>query len=267
LVPASDTWSGDGLLNVAGGIAIMAEGHSPLDQFKIERLIPIDIGGYDLSITNSTLFMGLAVLLATAFIMLAASPRALVPGRLQSAGEMAYELIAGVVKDNVGTAGMQYFPIIFTIFIFILFANLIGLVPYTFTVTSHIAVTFAIAFTVFIGVTLIGIFRHGAKFITMFLPSGVPLWIMPLLFVIELISYMTRPFSLSVRLFANMMAGHIMLKVFAMFVVSLGLLAGWAPLAFIVGLTGLELLVAVLQAYVFTILTCIYLNDAIHLHH
>jgi F-type H+-transporting ATPase subunit a len=267
LVPLSDTWSGDGLLNVAGGIAIMAEGHSPLDQFKIERLIPIDVGGYDLSITNSTLFMGLAVLLATAFVMLAASPRALVPGRLQSAGEMTYELVAGVIRDNAGTAGMKYFPIIFTIFIFILFTNLLGLVPYAFTVTSHIAVTFTIAFTVFVGITLIGAYKHGFKYLSIFLPSGVPMWLMPLLFVIEVISYMTRPISLSVRLFANMMAGHIMLKVFAGFVVSLGLLAGWAPLAFIVGLTGLELLVAVLQAYVFTILTCIYLNDALHLHH
>ena len=245
----------------------MAEGHSPLEQFSIHRLVPLELGGYDVSITNSALFMGIVVLLATAFMVMAASPRALVPGRLQAAGELAYEFIASLVKENAGSAGMKYFPVIFTIFIFILFSNLIGLVPYTFTVTSHIAVTFALAFTLFVGITLIGIFKHGAKFITMFLPSGVPLWISPLLFVIELLSYMTRPISLSVRLFANMMAGHIMLKVFAMFVVSLGVLGGWAPLAFIVTLTGLELLVAVLQAYVFTILTCIYLNDALHLHH
>jgi F-type H+-transporting ATPase subunit a len=245
----------------------MAEGHSPLEQFSIQKLVPLHIGGLDLSITNSTMFMGLVVVLATGFLLMAAAPRAMVPGRLQSAGELAYEFIAGMVKENVGTAGMKYFPVIFTIFIFILFSNLIGLVPYSFTVTSHIAVTFALAFTLFIGITLIGIARHGTHFISMFLPSGVPLWIMPFLFVIELLSYLTRPISLSVRLFANMMAGHIMLKVFAGFVVALGVVGGWAPLAFIVALTGLELLVAVLQAYVFTILTCLYLNDAIHLHH
>ena len=171
-----------------------------------------------------------------------------------------------MVRDNVGTEGRPYFPFIFSLFMFILFANLIGLVPYSFTFTSHIIVTFAMAITVFLGVTVIGIIRHGLRFFTLFLPSGVPMVMAPLLIPIEIVSYLSRPVSLSIRLFANMMAGHTMLKVFAGFVVPLGILGGWAPLAVDVALTGFEFLVAVLQAYVFTILTCLYLNDAINLH-
>jgi F-type H+-transporting ATPase subunit a len=244
-----------------------AGGHSPLEQFQIKRLIPIDIGGLDLSFTNSALFMLIAVALVTLFLTYAMRTRALVPGRLQSMAELSYEFIANMIRENVGTEGRQYFPFIFTLFMFILFGNLLGMMPYSFTYTSHIIVTFAMAAVVFVGVTVIGFVRHGAKFLKLFVPSGVPVFLLPLLVLIEILSYLTRPISLSVRLFANMMAGHTMLKVFAGFVVSLGLLAGWAPLAFVVALTGLEIGIAFLQAYVFAILTCIYLNDAIHLHH
>ena len=193
--------------------------------------------------------------------------RALVPGRLQSVAELGYEFIAGMVRDNVGSAGKKYFPFVLTLFIFILLCNLLGLVPYSFTPTSHIIVTFAMAAVVFVGVTVIGFVKHGAHFLSFFVPQGVPFALLLLLVPIEIISYFVRPFSLSIRLFANMLAGHTMLKVFGGFVVMLGVLAGWAPLAFLVAFTGLELLIAFLQAYVFAILTCLYLNDAIHLHH
>lgn len=245
----------------------MAEGHSPLEQFAIKRLVPIDIGGIDASITNSAVFMVIAVVLITLFLTLSMSGRSLVPGRWQSMAELSYEFVARMVRDNVGTEGRQYFPFIFTLFMFILFANLLGMIPYTFTVTSHIIVTFALAAVVFIGVTIIGFAKHGSHFLRLFVPSGVPVALLPLIVLIEVISYLTRPISLSVRLFANMMAGHTMLKVFGGFVVALGVLGGWAPLAFIVALTGLEIGIAFLQAYVFAILTCIYLNDAMHPGH
>ena len=245
----------------------MAEGHSPLEQFAIKRLVPLDIGGVDVSITNSSVFMAIAVVLITLFVTLSMSGRALVPGRWQSMAELSYEFIARMIRDNVGTGGRQYFPFIFTLFMFILFCNLLGMVPYTFTVTSHIIVTFALAAIVFLGVTVIGFVKHGSHFLKLFVPSGVPFFLLPLLVVIEVLSYLTRPISLSVRLFANMMAGHTMLKVFGGFVVALGVLGGWAPLAFIVALTGLEIGIALLQAYVLVILTCIYLNDAMHPGH
>ena len=239
---------------------------NPLAQFEITTLVPIQLGGVDASFTNSGLFMVLAVTAITLFLTLGMRPHRLVPGRWQSMAELSYEFIAGMVRDNVGSEGRPYFPFIFSLFMFILFANLIGLVPYSFTFTSHIIVTFAMAITVFVGVTVIGIVRHGLRFFTLFLPKGVPMAMAPLLIPIEIVSYLSRPVSLSIRLFANMMAGHTMLKVFAGFVVPLGILGGWAPLAVDVALTGFEFLVAVLQAYVFTILTCLYLNDAINLH-
>ena len=245
----------------------MANLGNRLEQFEIRRLIPLEIGHVDLSFTNSSAFMVVIVVLVTALLVISASPRAMVPGRLQSISELCYEFIANMVKENAGTAGMTYFPFIFTLFMFILFANLLGLIPFTFTVTSHIIVTFALALTVFIGVTMIGVVKHGFKFLSLFVPQGVPFLMLPLLVPIEIFSYFFRPISLSLRLFANMMAGHTMLKVFAAFVVALGVLAGWAPLAFIVALTGLEIGIAMLQAYVFTILTCLYLNDSLHLHH
>ena len=243
------------------------EGHSPLEQFTIERLIHIPIGGLDASFTNSSLFMVIAIALITLFLTLAMRQSAMVPGRWQSMAELSYEFIGKMIRDNVGQEGRQYFPFIFSLFMFILFCNLLGMVPYSFTVTSHIIVTFALALVVFLGVTVIGFVRHGAHFLKLFVPSGVPLALLPLLIVIEVLSYLIRPVSLSVRLFANMLAGHTMLKVFGGFVVALGVLGGWAPLAFVVALTGLEIGIAILQAYVFAILTCIYLNDAINLHH
>jgi F-type H+-transporting ATPase subunit a len=238
-----------------------------MEQFEIKRLLDFHIGSLDASFTNSALWMMIAVALATVVFVFGMSRKAMVPGRLQATAELGYEFIAGMVSDNVGSAGKKYFPFVLTLFVFILFCNLLGLVPYAFTPTSHIIVTFAMAATVFIGVTIIGVARHGLHFLSFFVPKGVPFVLLLLLVPIEIISYFVRPFSLSIRLFANMLAGHTMLKVFGGFVVMLGLYAGWAPLAFIVAFTGLELLIAFLQAYVFAILTCLYLNDAIHLSH
>lgn len=240
---------------------------NPMHQFEIKRMIELDVFGVDASFTNSALFMVIAACVITLFTMVAMRRSALVPSRLQSVAEISYEFVANMVRDNVGTAGMQYFPFVFTLFMFVLTLNMLGMLPYSFTVTSHIIITFALAAFVFLGVTLLGFIKHGVKFLKLFVPSGVPVVMLPLLVVIEVISYLTRPLSLSVRLFANMMAGHTMLKVFGAFVVALGLLGGWAPLAFMVAFTGLEILVAFLQAYVFAILTCIYLNDALHMHH
>lgn len=239
----------------------------PMHQFEIKRLIELDFLGVDVSFTNASLWMVIAVLVVGLFLFLSMRGRALVPGRMQSLAELAYEFVAGMVRDNVGSAGLKYFPFIFTLFIFILACNMLGMLPYSFTVTSHIIVTFALAAIVFLGTTLIGFMKHGAGFLKFFVPSGVPAVMLVILVPIELISYLTRPVSLSVRLFANMMAGHTMLKVFGAFVVGMGFIGGWAPLAFMVAFTGLEILVAFLQAYVFAILTCIYLNDALHMHH
>ncbi len=238
---------------------------SPLKQFEIKAIAPIEVGGVDVSFTNSSLFMVIVITAITLFLVLGMRKRALVPGRWQSLAELSYEFVAGLVRDNVGHEGRAYFPFIFSLFMFILFANTIGLIPYAFTVTSHIIVTFALAFVVFLGVTVIAIAKHKMKFFTYFLPSGTPLYMAPLLIPIEILSYLARPVTLSLRLFANMMAGHTMLKVFAGFVVVLGL-AGVFPMAVLVALYLLELIVAVLQAFVFTILTCLYLHDAIHLH-
>ena len=238
-----------------------------MEQFEIKRLIPIDLFGVDASFTNSSLFMVIAVGLITAFLFFAMGRRQLVPGRLQSMAELSYEYIANMVRENLGEEGMKYFPWVFTIFMFILTLNLLGMIPHSFTVTSHIIVTFAFAAMVWIVVTIIGFWRHGVGFLRLFVPSGVPWWLLPIIVPIELISYFIRPISHSVRLFANMMAGHTMLKVFAGFVVGLGALGGWAPFAFVVAFTGLEVVVAFLQALIFTVLTCIYLNDALHMHH
>jgi F-type H+-transporting ATPase subunit a len=239
---------------------------NPLQQFEVKTLIPIHMGGVDASFTNASMFMMFAVAGVATFLMLSMRGRALVPTRWQSMAELSYEFIAGMVRDNVGNEGRKYFPFVFSLFMFILFANLIGLLPYSFTFTSHIIVTFAMAITVFLGVTVIGIVRHKLHFLSFFMPAGVPAVMAPILIPIEIVSYLSRPVSLSIRLFANMMAGHTMMKVFAGFVIPLGILGGWAPLAVDVALTGFEFLVAFLQAYVFTILTCLYLNDAIHLH-
>lgn len=245
----------------------MAAEHSPLAQFEIKRLVPMEVGGLDVSFTNSSLFMVIAVAVITLFLTWAMRSRSLVPGRIQSIAELSYEFIAGMLKDNVGPEGRKYFPFIFSIFMFVLLCNLLGMIPYSFTVTSHIVVTFALALVVFVVVTIIAFIRHGFKFLSFFVPTGVPAILLVLLVPIEIISYFVRPISLSVRLFANMLAGHTLMKVFGGFVITLGIFLGWLPLAFIVALTGLEFLVAFLQAYVFAILSCLYLNDAIHLHH
>jgi len=244
----------------------------PMHQFEIQRLFELPpVAGIDTAFTNSSLWMVITISLITLIMGLASRQTSLVPGRLQLLGEMAYGFVANMVKENVGTEGMRYFPFIFTLFMFVLFCNMLGMLPYSFTVTSHLIVTFALAAVVFILVTLVGFIYHGVGFLELFVPSGVPAVMLPLLVVIELISYLTRPVSLSVRLFGIMMAGHTKLKIFGGFVVGLSS-AGLAPLAIapfalMVAFTGLELLIAGLQAYVFTILTCIYLSEAIHMNH
>ncbi len=248
--------------------------HGPMHQFEINRIVELNLFGYDASFTNSSLFMVAAVAAIIGFMVWAVSPRALVPGRVQSIAEVIYEYVAGIVRENLGDEGMKFFPWVFALFSFILVLNLAGMIPYAFTVTSHIIVTFALAAMVWLVVTIVGFMRHGVGFLRLFVPSGVPFWLMPVIVPIELISYFIRPISHSVRLFANMMAGHTMLKVFASFIVSFGAvlgtsgyLAGLAPLAFMIAFTGLEIVVAFLQALIFTVLTCIYLNDALHMHH
>ncbi len=239
---------------------------NPIAQFEIKPLIPLEVAGVDASFTNSSFFMLFTVAAITIFLVAGMRKRALVPGRWQSVAELSYEFIAGLLRDNVGSEGRKYFPFVFTLFMFVLFSNLAGMLPYAFTTTSHIIVTFALAITVFLGVTVIGLVRHGWHFFSYFVPDGVPPLALILIVPIEIISYLSRPISLSVRLFANMTAGHTMMKVFAGFVVSLGFLGGWLPLGIEVLMIGFEFLVAFLQAYVFTVLTCIYLHDAIHLH-
>jgi F-type H+-transporting ATPase subunit a len=240
---------------------------NPLEQFTIEPIVPIHIGAFDASFTNSSLWMAIIVIAITLVILLGMSRASIVPGRLQSAVELLYDFIANMLKENVGSEGRKYFPFVFSLFMFVLFANLIGLVPGAFTVTSHIVVTFALAIMVFIIATIIGFVRHGTHFFGYFVPKGAPLWLLPLMIPIEIISYCIRPLSLSIRLFANMVAGHVMLVVVGAFVYAIGIWMGWLPLAFITAMTGLEFLIACLQAYVFAILTCIYLNDSINLSH
>jgi F-type H+-transporting ATPase subunit a len=248
-------------------------GTDPIHQFQIQKWIPLEIGGYDVSFTNSSAFMLATVAAASALLYFSTAGRSLIPGRLQSVSEMAYEFVANTLRDAAGTAGMKFFPFVFSLFMFVLVANLFGMVPYFFTVTSHLIVTFALAMLVMLVVVGYGFYKHGFGFLNLFVPHGVPALLVPLVVMIEVISFLSRPISLSVRLFANMLAGHITLKVFAGFVVSLsamgavGIGGSILPLAMTVALTGLEFLVAFLQAYVFTVLTCMYLNDAIHPGH
>lgn len=238
---------------------------NPIKQFEVKPLIELSLGGVDASLTNAGAFMVITVVSITLFLVLGMRRRALVPGRWQSVAELSYEFVAGLLRDNVGSEGRKYFPFIFSLFMFILFANVIGLFPFAFTVTSQIIVTFAMAMAVFLIITVVSIVRHGFKFFSYFVPSGVPVAVLPLMVPIEIISYLSRPVSLSVRLFANMMAGHTMMVVFAGFILPLGF-AGIFPLGIDVLMIGFELLVAFLQAYVFAVLTCLYLHDAIHLH-
>jgi F-type H+-transporting ATPase subunit a len=246
----------------------------PVHQFAVNDIFHFgSVGGLDLAFTNSALFMVLTVALIAAFLLLATSNSAVVPGRLQSAAEMSYEFVANMLRDAAGKEGMRFFPLVFSLFMFVLFANLLGMVPYFFTVTSHIVVTFALALLVILTVIGYGLYKNGLGFLKLFVPHGIPGYLVPLVVLIEVISFLSRPISLSVRLFANMLAGHITLKVFAGFVFSLGTLGavgvGGAilPFAMTVALTALEFLVAFLQAYVFAVLTCMYLNDALHPSH
>jgi F-type H+-transporting ATPase subunit a len=244
----------------------------PIHQFHIKVLAPLSLGGVDASFTNASLFM-LVILALIAFVMVVGtSGEHIIPTRLQTLAEMCYEFVASMIRQTAGDAGMRFFPFIFSVFMFVTFANLIGLVPYSFTVTSQIVVTFAFSASIILLVLGYGFYKHGTHFIRLFVPSGVPLLLLPFVVMIEIISFAVRPITLSVRLFGNMLAGHITLKIFGAFVVMLaggGVYALIAPLPFIgiVLLTAFELLVAFLQAYVFAILTCVYLNDAIHPGH
>ena len=242
--------------------------NNPMQQFSVHKIGPeIKIAGIDLSFTNASLFMVISAVVISSFLYLSSRQKKIIPGKIQLISEMLYGFVAKMISDTAGSKAKPYFPFIFSLFMFILMCNMIGMLPYAFTVTSHIIVTLILAIFIFIAVTIIGFIKHGFKYLSIFVPSGVPKILLPLITIIEIISYLSRPVSLSVRLFANMMAGHTMLKVFGGFVISLGLLGGWLPLSFSVALTGLEILVAFLQAYVFAILTCIYLNDALNLHH
>jgi len=246
----------------------------PIEQFNIVNLFPVaKLGNHAIAFTNSAAFMAFAALSITAFLLLSTSNRSLVPGRLQSIAELSYEFVANTINSTAGKEGMKFFPFVFTLFTFILVANLVGLIPYTFTITSHLIVTATLALSVFLTVLVYGFWKNGLHFFNLFVPKGIPIYILPLIVFIEVLSFLSRPISHSVRLFANMLAGHITLKVFASFITLLGglgifgIFGATLPLALVVALTALELLVAFLQAYVFAILTCIYLNDAIHPGH
>jgi F-type H+-transporting ATPase subunit a len=246
----------------------------PIHQFEIKNFFVLTrIGGHDIAFTNSALYMVIALAVISALMIGATASRALVPGRMQSVAEISYEFVATTLRQSAGTEGMKFFPLVFTLFMFILAVNMLGLIPYAFTVTSHIIITISLAMLVFLTVIIYGFKKNGLKFFKLFVPSGIPIYILPLVTFIEVLSFISRPISHSVRLFANMLAGHITLKVFAAFVTMLGAAGflGWIgailPLGLTVALTALEFLVAFLQAYVFAILTCIYINDAIHPGH
>ncbi len=247
--------------------------NDPISQFNISKILPLEVAGYDISFTNSALFMVATVGVSAAFLILTTSGRGLVPSRMQSISEICYEFVANMLRDSAGSEGMKFFPMVFSLFVFILVANLLGMFPYFFTVTSHLIVTAALALLVFFTVIVFGFMKNGMGFLKLFVPSGVPWFVLPLVTMIEIISFFSRPLSHSVRLFANMLAGHITLKVFAGFIVSLsafgfvGILGAILPLLLTVALTALEFLVAFLQAYVFAMLTCMYLNDALHPGH
>ena len=240
--------------------------HSPLEQFEIGKIIDISLFGFDISLTNSSIFMLIAGALAFVYFILAFKAQKLIPSRLQVSADMVYNLILDMLNQNVGPNGLVFVPLIFTLFIFILLCNLLGMIPYGFTVTSHISVTFALAMLIFLLVTIVGFIKHGFHFLSLFLPKGTPLWLAPLMIVIELFTYLARPMSLSLRLAANMVAGHILLKVMAGFVISLIIFLKFLPIPLMVILIGFEIFVAILQAYIFAILSCVYLNDAINLH-
>lgn len=247
--------------------------NDPIAQFQLNKLVPLEVGGYDLSFTNSSLFMVATLAVGAGFMIFASGGRGIVPTRMQSVAEMLYEFIAGTLRNATGQDGMRFFPLVFSLFMFILVANMLGMFPYFFTITSHLIVPVALAGLVMAVVIGVGFYKNGLGFLKLFVPSGVPGALIPLVTLIEVLSFCSRPISLSVRLFANMLAGHITLKVFAYLIVmmgsagALGVFGAIFPLLMVVALTALEFLVAFLQAYVFAILTCMYLSDALHPGH
>ncbi len=241
--------------------------HSPLEQFSLYKIVPLSLFGYDISLTNSSIFMIAAISTICMFFFVAIKSSSITtPSRVQMSAELVYRIIADMLGTNVGEKGKPFIPLIFSIFLFILFCNLFGLLPYSFTVTSHISITLALAMIIFLTITLTGFIKHGLKFFSLFLPHGVPLWLAPLLFVIEFFAFLAKPVSLSLRLVANMIAGHVLLKVIAGFMISLMFILKPLPLPLMVVLFGFELFVAILQAYIFTLLSCVYLSDAVNLH-
>lgn len=237
----------------------------PLHQFAIKPIFNIKVGDFDLSFTNSSFSVLVAVILVLFVSFISLRKKKMIPDRVQAFAELMYSFVADMIDTNVGSKGQKYFSFVFSVFLFVLLGNLLGMIPYMFTFTSHIIVTFALAMVVFLFVTILGIVLHGAKFFTLFVPKGLPKFLYPLVVPIELISYLSRPISLSIRLFANMMAGHTMMKVFAGFAAMMGVW-GFAPIIVNGVLTGFEIAIAALQAYIFSILTCVYLNDAVNLH-
>lgn len=243
------------------------EEHSPLTQFEVKKIVDLKIGNIDVSFTNSALYMVIATFLIISFMITATRKKLLIPNRFQTCAEGLYNFINDLIKGSIGEEGTKFFPIIFSLFTFILFCNLLGMTPYSFTATSQVAVTLSIALLCFFIITIYAIIRNGFNgFIHMFLPSGVPWWMAPIIFIIELFSFLIRPITLSVRLFANMVAGHVLLKVIAGFIISLGFVFGTLPFAFSVIMTGFELFVATLQAYIFAILVCAYLSETMKSH-
>jgi F-type H+-transporting ATPase subunit a len=243
------------------------EEHSPLTQFEVKKIIDIKIGKYDLSFTNSALYMVIATFLIIAFMIFSTRKKSLIPSRIQTIAEILFNFINDLIKGSIGDEGQKFFPLIFSLFTFILICNFLGMTPYGFTSTSQVAVTLSIAILCFLIITIYAIYRNKLSgFIHMFLPSGVPWWISPLIFLIELFSFLIRPITLSVRLFANMVAGHVLLKVIAGFIISLGGIFAILPFAFSIVMTGFELFVAVLQAYIFAILVCAYLSETMKAH-
>lgn len=243
------------------------EEHSPLTQFEVKKIIDIKIGKYDLSFTNSALYMVIATFLIIAFMIFSTRKKSLIPSRIQTIAEILFNFINDLIKGSIGDEGQKFFPLIFSLFTFILICNFLGMTPYGFTSTSQVAVTLSIAILCFLIITIYAIYRNKLSgFIHMFLPSGVPWWMSPLIFLIELFSFLIRPITLSVRLFANMVAGHVLLKVIAGFIISLGGIFAILPFAFSIIMTGFELFVAVLQAYIFAILVCAYLSETMKAH-
>ena len=262
---SEETMSEENLVH-AGDVAEHAE-HTPLSQFEVNKIFDLHFGSIDLSLTNSSLYMILSTVIAILFLHIATKKKSLVPSRLQVIAEGIYNFVIDIVKNSIGNEGNKFFPLVFSLFVFILLCNILGITPYSFTATSQVAVTLSLAMISFTTVTVFAIWRNGLfGFFHMFLPSGVPLWMAPIIFLIEFFSFLIRPITLSVRLFANMVAGHVLLKVVAGFIISLGVIFGTLPFLFSVMMIGFETFVAVLQAYIFAILVCAYLGEVTRAH-